>query len=253
MPIQREQSVGQRTFNQAPQLQHDVVRHFQNVRGSFNDALTQASLAFNPEDAMKFIPLPQGHRFFDLFRRQGELVSETLTELSKSLLEGKSRHMRLRDLEHECDDVTHQIHNLAHGTFITPLEPEDILLLASSLDDVVDLAEETGDKIDLYRIQRISDPAKQMGEFLAKAGIEIAIALDQLEGFAQLKPHRLEIHRLENEGDSLTRAAIGDLFATVSDASELVKWKDVYDLLEATMDACEHAANVMETIAIKNA
>ena len=140
-----------------------------------------------------------------------------------------------------------------NSTFITPIDQEDILLLASSLDDVVDLAEEAGDKIDLYRIHTISDPAKQMGEYLAKAGVAIAAALDRLEGFAQLKPHRLEIHRLENEGDRLTRSAIGELFSKERDASELVKWKDIYDLLEATMDACEHAANVMETIAIKNA
>src|SRR5467141_1334210 len=202
---------------------------------------------------MKLTPVTPGRRFYELFRTQGKLVSETLTELSKSLLEGKSRHARLRDLEHECDDATHQIHNLVNSAFITPIDEGDILLLASSLDDVVDLAEETGDKIDLYRIQSITDPARQMGEFLAKAGVEIAAALDQLEGFTQLKPHRLEIHRLENEGDRLTRTAIGDLFSTVSDAAELVKWKDVYDLLEATMDSCEHAANVMETIAIKNA
>jgi len=202
---------------------------------------------------MRITPITPGRRFYELFRTQGKLVSETLTELSKSLLEGKSRHARLRDLEHECDDATHQIHNLVNSAFVTPLDEEDILLLASSLDDVVDLAEETGDKIDLYRIQTISDPAKQMGEYLAQAGIEIAAALDRFEGFAELKPHRLEIHRLENEGDRLTRAAIGDLFSREKDASELVKWKDVYDLLEATMDACEHAANVMETVAIKNA
>ena len=202
---------------------------------------------------MRITPVTPGRRFYELFRTQGKLVSETLTELSKSLLEGKSRHARLRDLEHECDEATHQIHNLVNSAFITPLDEEDILLLASSLDDVVDLAEETGDKIDLYRVQHISDPARQMGEYLAQAGIEIAAALDRFEGFAELKPHRLEIHRLENEGDRLTRAAIGDLFSREKDASELVKWKDVYDLLEATMDACEHAANVMETVAIKNA
>lgn len=202
---------------------------------------------------MKLIPAPRGQRFFDLFRRQGELVSETLTELSKSLLEGRSRHARLRDLEHECDDATHQIYNLVNNTFITPIDQEDILMLASSLDDVVDLAEEAGDKIDLYDIHQIPDPAKQMGEFLAKAGVEIAVALDRLEGFASLAPHRIEIHRLENEGDRLTRVAIGELFSRAGDASELVKWKDIYDLLEHTMDACEDAANVMETIAIKNA
>jgi uncharacterized protein Yka (UPF0111/DUF47 family) len=203
---------------------------------------------------MKLSFIPQGgQRFYELFRKQGELVSETLTELSKSLLEGKSRHARLRDLEHQCDEVTHQIHNLVNSTFVTPIDQEDILLLASSLDDVVDLAEETGDKIDLYEIKVISNAAKAMGEQLAKAGAEVAGALDRLEGFAELKPHRLEIHRLENEGDRITREAIGDLFSKVTDASDLVKWKDIYDLLEATMDACEHAANVMETISIKNA
>ena len=203
---------------------------------------------------MKLSFVPQGgQRFYELFRKQGELVSETLNELSRSLLEGKSRHARLRDLEHQCDEVTHQIHNLVNSTFVTPIEQEDILHLASSLDDVVDLAEETGDKIELYEIAVISDAAKAMGEQLAKAGTEVAGALDRLEGFAELKPHRLEIHRLENEGDRITREAIGELFSTVSDATELVKWKDIYDLLEATMDACEHAANVMETISIKNA
>jgi uncharacterized protein Yka (UPF0111/DUF47 family) len=203
---------------------------------------------------MKLSLIPQGGgKFYELFRKQGELVSETLTELSKSLLEGKGRHARLRDLEHQCDEVTHQIHNLVNSTFVTPIDQEDILLLASSLDDVVDLAEETGDKIELYEIRVISDAAKAMGEHLAKAGTEIAGALERLEGFAELKPHRLEIHRLENEGDRITREAIGALFSNVNDAAELVKWKDIYDLLEATMDACEHAANVMETISIKNA
>jgi len=133
---------------------------------------------------MRITPVTPGRRFYELFRTQGKLVSETLTELSKSLLEGKSRHARLRDLEHECDEATHQIHNLVNSAFITPLDEEDILLLASSLDDVVDLAEETGDKIDLYRVQHISDPARQMGEYLAQAGIEIAAALDRFEGFA---------------------------------------------------------------------
>jgi len=202
---------------------------------------------------MRLTPVTRGRRFFELFRKQGEIAAEALSELSKSLLEGRSRHVRLRDLEHQCDDATHQIHNLVNSSFATPIDPEDILLLASSLDDIVDLAEETADKVDLYRIQNISDAAKQMGEYLAKAGTEVAAALHNLEGFAELKPHRDEIHKLENEGDRMLRVAIGELFSGGKDASELVKWKDIYDLLEATMDACEHAANVMETIAIKNA
>jgi uncharacterized protein len=202
---------------------------------------------------MRLTPITRGRRFFELLERQGEIVSETLTELSKSLLEGRSRHARLRDLEHEGDDVTHEIHNLVNSSFATPIDQEDILRLSSSLDDIIDLAEETADKVDLYRVQTISDAAKEMGEYLAKAGIEIAAALKTLEGFAQLRPHRAAIHTLENEGDRMLRVAIGDLFSGERDASELVKWKDIYDLLESTMDACEHAANVMESIAIKNA
>ncbi len=118
---------------------------------------------------MRLTPVTRAKRFFELFNKQGDIVSETLTELSKSLLEGKSRHARLRDLEHACDDATHEIHNLVNNTFATPLDQGDILLLASSLDDIVDLGEETADKVDLYRVQSITDAAKEMGEYLAKA------------------------------------------------------------------------------------
>ena len=202
---------------------------------------------------MRFTPVSRGRRFYELFRKQGDIVSETLTELSKSLLEGRSRHARLRDLEHQCDDAAHEIHDLINNTFATPLDQEDIVRLTSSLDDIVDLAEETADKIELYRVESITDAAREMGEFLAKAGIEIAAATKTLEGSADLKPHRAAIHVLENEGDRMLRVAIGELFSGEKDPFELVKWKDIYDLLEATMDACEHAANVMESIAIKNA
>src|SRR5919201_5118911 len=122
---------------------------------------------------MKLSIVPQERRFYDLFKKQGELVSETLTELSKSLLEGRSRHPRLRDLEHAADDVTHEIYTLVDRTFVTPLEQDDILLLASSLDDIVDLAEEVSDKVELYRVKEVSDPARKMGELLDSAGREI--------------------------------------------------------------------------------
>jgi uncharacterized protein Yka (UPF0111/DUF47 family) len=198
--------------------------------------------------------VPQERRFYDLFRRQGGLVSDTLTELSKSLLEGRSRHPRLRDLEHACDDVTAEIYELANRTFVTPIEQEDILALASSLDDIVDLAEEVGDKMELYRVGTVTEPAKAIGECLADAGVELARALENMEGFAGLDAHRAEIHRLENEGDRITREALGLLFSDDrTPATSLVKWKDLYDLLEQTMDKCEYVANLLSTITIKNA
>jgi uncharacterized protein Yka (UPF0111/DUF47 family) len=202
---------------------------------------------------MRLSIIPQERRFYDLFRRQGELVSEALSELSKSLLEGRSRHPRLRDLEHECDDVTHDIYGLINRTFVAPLEREDIYLLAGTLDDIVDLAEEVADKLELYAVKEITTPARNMGECLARAGAELAHAVADLEGFKELEKRRLEIHRLENEGDRITREALGQLFSDNLGAADLVKWKDIYDLLESTMDECEQAANVLESISIKNA
>jgi uncharacterized protein Yka (UPF0111/DUF47 family) len=203
---------------------------------------------------VKLSLVPRERRFYSLFERQGKLVSEALTELSKSLLEGRSRHPRLRDLEHECDQVTHEIYNLTNRTFSAPIEPEDILLLAHSLDEVVDLAEEIADKIELYRITEVTDSAKDFGECLAKAGVELARALGMLEDFKGLDPVLKEIHRLENDGDAITRIALQKLFVGNHETpASLIKWKDLYALLETTLDECESVAEVMETISIKNA
>jgi uncharacterized protein len=205
-------------------------------------------------ETLKLSLVPQERRFYDLFKKQGALLSETLTELNKSLLEGKSRHPRLRDLEHTCDDVTHEIYKLTNRTFVTPMEQEDILHLAHAIDEVVDLAEETADKIDLYRVGEITDSAKQLGECLDKAGTEVNKALQRLEDFKGLEPLLKEIHRLENEGDRITRAALRDLFETNHRSpADLIKWKDVYSLLESTIDECERIAEVLETVSIKNA
>jgi uncharacterized protein Yka (UPF0111/DUF47 family) len=203
---------------------------------------------------VKLSLVPRERRFYALFEHQGKLVSETLTELSKSLLEGRSRHPRLRDLEHECDQVTHEIYNLTNRTFSAPIEPEDILLLAHSLDEVVDLAEEIADKLELYRITEITDSAKDFGECLAQAGVELARAVGMLEDFEGLEPVLKEVHRLENEGDAITRVALQKLFVTNHEApASLIKWKDLYALLETTLDECESVAEVIETISIKNA
>jgi uncharacterized protein len=197
--------------------------------------------------------IPREHRFYELFRRQGALVGETLTELRDSLLEEKNRHPRLRELEHACDDVTHDIYNLTNRTFTTPMEQEDILRLAHGLDQIVDLAEEISDRIDLYEIVSITDSAKQFGECLAKAGMELGHAVDKLEDFNGIDTVLQEIHRLENDGDSITRYALEKLFETDHTPADLIKWKDLYSLLELTLDECESVAEIIETIEIKNA
>jgi len=201
---------------------------------------------------MKLSLVPQERRFYELFRKQGALVAETLSELSKSLLEGRTRHPRMRDLEHQCDNVTHEIYRLTNRTFVTPMDQEDILLLAHSLDEIVDLAEETADKIDLYHVGEITAEAREIGECLDHAGKELEQALGRLENFSGIEPLLKEIHRLENEGDRITREALKDLFNDHLSAGDLIKWKDIYALLEETMDECEHCAEVIETLSIKN-
>jgi uncharacterized protein len=202
---------------------------------------------------MKLSLVPQERRFYELFRQQGKLLSQTLDELSKSLLEGRSRHPRLRDLEHKCDDVTRDIYLLVNRTFVTPFDQEDILALASSMDDIVDLAEEIADKLVLYRVEQVTGAARSMGEVLAQAGVSLARALENLEGFANLDQYREEVHRCENEGDRLYRDALGELFGHDQPAVELVKWKDLYDLLEQAMDRCERTVNLVSAISVKNA
>ena len=203
---------------------------------------------------MKFSLVAGERRFYELFNKEATLVSDTLTELSKSLLEGHSRHPRLRDLEHRCDNVAAEIYSLTNRTFTTPMERADILQLGQSLDNIVDLAEEIADKFELYKVTETSESAKDIGECLAKAGIELAKAIEKLERPNGMAPLLQEVHRLENEGDRITRDALRRLFGTAGMSwGDLIKWKDLYDLLEATMDECESVAEIVETIVIKSA
>ena len=146
-----------------------------------------------------------------------------------------------------------QVVNKLFG-FTTPMDRDDILTLAHSLDQIVDLAEEVSDRIDLYDVGAITDPAKQLGECLAQAGREVAKAAASLDDFRGLDPVLQEVHRLENEGDAITRRALHELLdENHRTAADLIKWKDVYALLESTLDECEEVAEIIETIAIKNA
>ena len=202
---------------------------------------------------MRLSLIPREARFFELFEKEAALVSESLTELNSSLAGGVSSHPRLRDLEHECDDVARDIYNLTNLTFTTPLDREDILRLTGDLDDVVDLAEEISDKIDLYRAAPIPDSARQLGECLAQAGAQLEKAIKNLENPETLAPVLQDIHRLENEGDQISREALRRLFnGSNQKPADVIKWKDLYDLLEATIDQCESVAEVIETIALKS-
>ncbi len=197
--------------------------------------------------------VPRAARFYELFEKEAALVSESLRLLSSSLLEGKSEHPRLRELEHECDDVARDLYNLANVTFTPPMDPEDILRLAHALDGIVDLAEEVSDKLDLYKAAPTPNSAKRLGQCLAEAGAALENAVRNIENPGALGPALHEVHRIENDGDRITREALQQLFnGNQKGPAEVIKWKDLYDLLEATIDQCESVAEMIETIAVKN-
>jgi predicted phosphate transport protein (TIGR00153 family) len=201
--------------------------------------------------------IPKERQFFVLFRENAANLMEGLRVLDQLLNappeDFAQHHLRLRDLEHQGDEITHRINQELNRTFITPFDREDIYALAGAVDDVIDLAEEAADTIILDRVDGITPEARQMGALLLQIGRELIQAFEKLESRKDMPQHWVRIHDLENQADKVTRSAIGDLFEHNHDPIYIIKWKDVYSLLEKTVDRTEDVANILESVTIKNA
>jgi predicted phosphate transport protein (TIGR00153 family) len=200
--------------------------------------------------------IPREEKFFDLFIEDAQNVlagARLLEELFRSYDQRERIASQLRDLEHRGDTISHDIGQKLETTFITPFDREDIQELISRLDDVIDFIEEVADTCILYKIDEPTPAVIAQAEIVVKQTEEIVRALEKLRGFKGLAPHWIEIHRLENEGDRVARQAIADLFTNGTDPIEIIKWKDMYGLLEDTIDSCEDVANVIERIVVKHA
>jgi predicted phosphate transport protein (TIGR00153 family) len=160
---------------------------------------------------------------------------------------------QLRDLERTGDGLSHDIGQRLERTFVTPFDREDIHQLITRLDDVLDFIEEVADTCILFKIEAPSPTTVAQADIIVKQAEEIVRALEKLKGFKGVAPHWIEIHRLENEGDRVVRHAMAELFANGADPIEVIKWKDLYALLEDTIDAGEDVANVIERIVVKHA
>jgi len=200
--------------------------------------------------------IPKDNVFFDLFNKAGQntlrsaqLLLEMLETWPSS--EGLSRDILLA--EQEGDKITHQLIQRLNSTFVTPIDSEDIYGLASALDDIVDYIEETSDFMVLYKIEAPMEQAVGLAGVLVKSCEQLALALERLRGFRGLDAYLIEIHRLENEGDRIYRDAVASLFANGIDPMVVIRWKDLFGVLEKAVDATETAAHILEGIAIKNA
>jgi predicted phosphate transport protein (TIGR00153 family) len=200
--------------------------------------------------------VPQDRQFFDLFEEAAGNLVQTAQLLDAMLAEFPERKDLARDIkaaENEGDRITHDILHRLNQTFVTPIDREDIIQLASALDDVVDLAEEAADLLVLYKIEAPMDQAQTLARLLLDACRQIAQGMPRLRSFESISHFNVEIHRLENEGDRVSREAVASLFETGIDPMVVIRWKDVFDRLEGAIDATERVADVLESIVIKNA
>ncbi|MFL5577769.1 MAG: DUF47 domain-containing protein [Gemmatimonadaceae bacterium] len=199
--------------------------------------------------------IPRDEQFFDLFAQIAQRISDSAQTLAKLFAEpARLDHYvaAIKELEHEADELTHQVILRLNKSFITPLDREDIHLLASRLDTVVDLIDGTARRAAMFRIREVREPAKQLADVLVRAGASIARAVRGMKEYKIVAAAALEIKRLEEEGDAIYHDAVGQLFAGTTDAIEVMKWKDLYDTLETALDECEDVANTLESIALKN-
>lgn len=203
-----------------------------------------------------FSLFPRDDDFFALFRKQSAFVRQAsgmLHEMVSQFDRLEERARQLKAVEHEADQVAHQLMARLNKTFITPLEREDIHDLASNLDDVVDAAEALASRLVLFQIRQATPEAKKLTEIIAAAGAQIDEAITRLKGSGEeLNPYLVEINRLENEADGISRQALADLFAGPHEVLDILRWREIYGRMENAADRCEDVADTIEAIILKS-
>jgi predicted phosphate transport protein (TIGR00153 family) len=204
---------------------------------------------------MRFSLLPRDRTFFDLFVEAGQnslRAARLLDEMMGSWPDTKDMGREILKAEQEGDRITHDIVQRLNTTFVTPIDREDIYALATQMDDIVDYTEEAADFLGLYGIEAPMEQAQALTRVLVAACEQLAEGLDHLREFKGLEKYWIEIHRLENEGDRISRDAVASLFSNGIDPMVVIRWKDMFAVLENAIDATETAAQIIEGIVIKN-
>ena len=195
-------------------------------------------------------------RVLELFRESGRNVQRTavlLRELMSDYPDSNGVGGEIVECEHEGDRIAHDIlHHVAQQAVRrTVPDAADVHALTGALDDIVDFAEEAADQLSRYGVEASMLPAQEIADVLVRASDELASALQGLHDDSDAGPYLVEIHRLENEADRIVRDAVASLFVNGIDPMVVIRWKDIFESLEAAVDACETAANVLEGIALK--
>jgi uncharacterized protein Yka (UPF0111/DUF47 family) len=203
--------------------------------------------------------LPREEDFFGLFERHAALAVEGAREMQRLLQGGQNTRAlaaRIKEIEHECDVITHTCVERLHTTFITPFDRDDIHRLITRMDDVMDYVEEAAVSVSLYELVEMTAPARELGDVLVRSTEAVAIAVGGLKNVKQsdgILKACIEVNRLENEGDEILRNGLASLFREAKDTLLVMKWKAVYDALETATDRCEDVANIIEGVVLEHA
>jgi predicted phosphate transport protein (TIGR00153 family) len=205
---------------------------------------------------VKFSLIPREEKFYDDFKAMGDELRAGAKMLVDMLASDPPLHDKaheIKEAEHKCDFLTHEIIQRLNKTFVTPIDREDIHELARTLDDVMDAIDDVAALIPLYRIETIRPGARELARVISAQTDELRKSLDALENkHSAILDHAVEINRLENEADRIHKKAVGQLFDEESDAIAVMKWKEIFDLLEDATDACEDVANLLENVVVKH-
>jgi len=202
----------------------------------------------------KFIPKEE--KFFDMFismAQNAHEASKLLTVMMEQPDKIRDTAESIKALEHKGDRMTHDLIVKLNKTFIVPIDREDIYGLSSKLDDVTDLIESIARRLVLFKVTEVSEAALELARVLQRSTAAIVVAVSELQNGMKVMDPCIEINRLEDEADHIYHLALGRLFEVERDPIALIKWKELYEKLEASLDRCEDVANVIEGIVVKNA
>jgi len=202
--------------------------------------------------------LPHDASFFAHFENQGKKTVEgcrAFLEMAEQPGNLESRAERVKQIEHECDEITHAVVEGLHKTFITPIDRNDIYTLITKMDDIMDFVEAAADRLALYEIPAMTKEVGDLARCLVQSAEHVLGAVSSIRDLGKpngILQHCIEINRLENVADGLLRSALARLFREEKDPIAVIKWKEIYETLESATDRCEDVANIIEGVVLEN-
>jgi predicted phosphate transport protein (TIGR00153 family) len=200
--------------------------------------------------------MPRDGDFFVLFQKQAENIvagAQAFVSMLEHYTGVPEQVQIIKAIEHNGDEITHQIFRKLNQTFITPFDREDIHELCSTMDDVIDLVDAAASRFVLYRVSEVRHGTLELTRVLAAATVELKEAIHAMESPDKALHRVIEINRLENESDRICRTLIAQLFEEEKNSVEIIKWKEIYEVIETAVDKCEDVSNVIESVILKNA